>query len=757
MPGPNSAVSTVDGTLNFRGGVDSLKVTTIQSAQNPDGLARNELAWLNNGTVRDGGISPRPAWKRLKKLSPATGLWQGGKFYKPLNGDPYLMGSISGHIIRADPDFGNVVDLSLTAFQPPAGTAPSFIWLQNVDGVAGTAIPAGTDPVVGSYSAFTMPPVGQIVRVTLTSPFTGAIGSTVGIGASATHIWSLHTFVAPLLITRPPNFYGPNVVPGTPATEIAGDFVHIGPVLVTTHSMSVTDPSSLYNPLLQVTYWDNGSIGTNHFIVVQASGSNPQLNPAFERHSYFEQAEQFMVIQSGDGVTLPLFWDGLFLRRSIGITNTAVAPGTPGINEIPAATAMHYLMGRLWYAQGRNYSAGDIVKGASGTLAYNFLDAVLNVTENPLVLGGDGFAVPTQAGTITALSSNANLDTTLGQGVLFVFTQSAVYSLNVPVTRTAWIAATNANQPLQTVALLDGTAGDRSIVSVNGDLYFQTKRGHILSLMAARRYFGQPANLPLSSQEQRIINFNDDELLEFGCGIEFDNRLLQTALPINSPQGVVHSALMPLDFAPISRFGEELTPTWEGHYEGPDILQMFTAQFGTKTRAFAVVVSRIDQGIELWELTESEKFDVDDKRIKWQIEFPAFTWGEEFAVKKLIAAELWVDRVFGEVVFTLEYRPDGDTCWHPWRKWKICSPRNSCETVDNPICYPITPFDPSYRHPMITPKPPPGCATASKRPLDQAYQFQPRLTIEGSCRLRGFLLHCEPRERDLHPTICANV
>jgi len=51
------AETIVDGSLDFSGGVDSIKVTTIQSQQNPNGLGRNELAWLDNAGVRDGGIT----------------------------------------------------------------------------------------------------------------------------------------------------------------------------------------------------------------------------------------------------------------------------------------------------------------------------------------------------------------------------------------------------------------------------------------------------------------------------------------------------------------------------------------------------------------------------------------------------------------------------------------------------------------------------------------------------------------------------
>ena len=49
-------VTITDGSLSFSSGVDSIKVTTIASARNPQGLGRDQLAWLINGTVRDGGI-----------------------------------------------------------------------------------------------------------------------------------------------------------------------------------------------------------------------------------------------------------------------------------------------------------------------------------------------------------------------------------------------------------------------------------------------------------------------------------------------------------------------------------------------------------------------------------------------------------------------------------------------------------------------------------------------------------------------------
>lgn len=595
MPGPNSAVTTVDGSLDFSGGVNSIKVTTIQSSQNPNGLKRSELAWLNNATVRDGGVTPRGGWQPKGTIQDGSALYQGGWMYEPNNANPYLIVAIGGHIYKVDPDTGASTDLS-----------------------------------------------------------------------------------------------------------VVFNLVH------------------------------------------------PSTQPQF----YFCQGEQFLIIQAGDLVTLPLFWDGTTLRRSKGITNLAVAPGTPGINEIPSATAMDYYMGRLWYAQGRQYSAGDIVNGPSGTAAYRQKDSILNVTENPLCVGGDGFTVPSNAGNIRALAHNGNLDTALGQGLLFIFTRKAVYSLNIPVTRSAWIAADNNNQPQQNVVqLINGSVNDRSVVAVNGDLYFQSLEPGIRSLISAIRYFQQPGNIQISANEQRIMQFNDRSLLHMASGITFDNRLLQTALPKTVPQGIVHSAIVPLDFVPISSFNEEKTPIWEGMYEGIDFFQLFTGNFGGLDRAFSVVLSRADGSIQLWELFSAVRTDNGDNRITWQVETPAYTWGQEFGLKKLVSAEIWIDRLYGEAVLTMEFRPDGATCWIPWHKWKVCSARNSCEDVINPICYPLTQYGEGYKSTMTLPKPPDACEQVNSRPANIGYQFQARFTVHGFCRLRGLLLHAEAVERKLYDKI----
>jgi hypothetical protein len=604
MPAGAPTILT-DGAVDFSGGVDSVSVTTVATQANQNGLARNELAWLSNSGVRDGGITPRSGYVLKGRVSDGSKLYQGGFMYAPVSNNPYLILSIGGHILKVVPDF----------------------------------------------------------------------------------------FAAPIDLST---FFG-------------------------------------------------------------------LINPASAPHAYFCQGEQFLVMQAGDNQTLPLFWDDNTLSRSLGITNNAIAVPAPGINQIPPATAMTYFMGRIWYAQGRSYSAGDMVGSHnSGTAQYSYRDSILNVTESPLCFGGDGFSVPAESGSIQALFYNANLNSVLGQGQLLIGTRKAIYTLAVPVTRADWINTTSTNQPQQTVVQLNnGPVNDRSLVLVNGDVLYQTLVPGINSLAAATRDFAQWGNRDISSNEFRVLQANNRALLNYASGILFDNRMIQTALPLQKPQGVVHQALLPLDFVPISNFGANFNysavtnPIWEGMWEGLDVLQLFTGDFGGLERAFALAVSRVDGGIDLYELTTNVQNDSNAKgqsRIIWQVEFPSFNFGGEWDLKKAVSLELWLDNIYGKVDFTVDYRPDGDTCWHPWYQWQL-EVGTSTPTPMFPLTYPPTPSQQSYQSTITLPKPPDEGGRIEHRPINQGYQFQPRLTVRGYCRLRGLTIHAEPINRQLYSNI----
>ena len=129
------------------------------------------------------------------------------------------------------------------------------------------------------------------------------------------------------------------------------------------------------------------------------------------------------------------------IQAVIAITQVASTTGY-NISQLPAARQMLYYMGRIFYNKGNVTNGGDIVGSTqSGTQANNYTDSVLSVTENPLVLGGDGFTLPTQSGDITGYAEPNSMNAALGQNLLLIGTRKAIYAMSVPVTRQDWIAA----------------------------------------------------------------------------------------------------------------------------------------------------------------------------------------------------------------------------------------------------------------------------------------------------------------------------
>lgn len=650
---------------------------------------------MDNCTVRDGGITCRSGFHRIMQVHNSAGFFQGKFMYEPQSADPYEVMSISGHIYLVNIDAHVVIDLT-AAF--PANV-PQF----NPGGdVQAFFVQAEQFLVIQAGDSTTLPFIwdGTTLRRSIgtTDIVAGQPAATYGL--TPTDTWVVPPLASTTTLNLPTQY--PGIVGNIGVYQVNAGSLPVGTFQVT--AFTAIAPFTL-------------TLKTN---ATNAIGKK---------------------ILAGFAATFTV----------------GPVPSPPNTSELPAAGAMDYFMGRLWYAQGRQVSAGDIVRGPSGTLAYDFTDSVLKVTENPMVLGGDGFTIPSSDGNvIRAIKHSANIDAALGQGRLFVGTRKAIYAMNVPVTRDEWIAAGNNNQPLMTpVQLANGWVNDRSVVAVNGDLFYQSLEPGIRSLNQSTRFFGQWGNIPISANENRILQYNNRALLRYSSGIYFDNRLLQTQLPVSTAQGVISRALVPMDFLPISSFNKQKEPTWEGMYEGLDIFQLNTGDFGGRERAFATVRSQLDSSIELWEITTGTRFDTiqgEEHRTVWVMEFPAFTWGDETILKRLEGAEIWVDRIYGVVQFTLEYRPDGQACWINWHNWKICNTKNTDESVQNPISYPVQPCLEGYRSTMTLPKPPSDiCSTG--RPSDLGYQFQPRLVIKGFARIRGLYLHATKVGRQLYANI----
>lgn len=746
-----SQVRITTGQVDFSGGVNSDRVPTIASAQNPNGLPANALAWLVNATVRGGGIYPRRGWKYLGAIN-ASGLFQEARMYVPLSGNPYILSQISGHTYQVRVDLTPFITTDVTISGDVNSTTTPLNWMCQgeqfmviQDGVNlplfwdGTTLRRsyGLGSVLAITAAnFNAPAIGAVVDVTLTEPYSGVDGQLVYIVGEKYQVINSLNFITIQNIT------GVGVGTVVPAASTFSSITTgFGPPVVGTEILArtvgeFTVPAALGTVQIPITEPFTGAV-----------------NDEIQLNGYPVGSWRFKVTAIGSG---PPAANHIFL------INLSDAPATVHNaptnietgSELPSGTCMDYYMGRLWLANGREYMAGDIVGSpatpTSGTAQYSYTDSILHVTENAYLSLGGTFLVPTQAGDIRALSHPANLDTALGQGQLLALTRNTIYTVNVVPERAAWALL---SEPIQRVAQITfGSVGHRCNVQVNGDLFYQSIDG-IRSLIQAIRYFNQLGNVALSSAESRVIALNNRELLIHASGIELDQRLYQTCLPEQTESGVVHKGLIPLDFNPISVFGQTAQPVWEGVHQGLDFLQILQADYNGKQRAFGIVRSEIDGTLEVWELTTDELFDTNragESRIRWAFETPSYTWGREFDLKTLDTLELWIDQLYGTVDFTVEFRPDQSPCWYYWHHWQECAPRDACELPGEevPCVYPQQPYKKQFRAMMTMPKPPSGCSAGSgSRPINVGYSFQFRITIHGYCRVRGLVVHAFEKER----------
>lgn len=778
VPFMGSSVRMADGQFDFAGGVDSSKPPMIKSDLVPNGLRRDQLAWGNNVTFRGGCVAPRPGWKKLCRVVD-SGLYQCGYCYdasaKDANLQPYLMLSIGGHIyqVRVDSD-NSVIDLSnLYGLANPDDVSigymcqgEEFLIIQAGDYVTlplfwdGASLRRSAGIVCSNNltqgATFTVPDIGEAVLMTLTAPYSGDVNEKFMIDG---YEYQQVTYDQRYRVYGIPNASTEYLPLNFPAETAVSQGANSG-LLINPISVGGTDCSHrTYMAIAPNAY---AFINLPLAIIGSWASPVPYFNvPSSGACSQYVNARP-------DALAVPGANQVWMVNLTDTRKGTAITTAGANANELPAAGPMDYYMGRLWYAQGRQYCAGDIVRGGtlgvigSGTAAYDFRDSILHVTENPIAVGGDGFIVPANSGVITAIKHPANLNTTTGEGPLYIFTSKAVHQMTVPVSRSNWIASDNDNLPVQIVIQdNNGSYGDRGIVSVNGDLYYPSVDG-IRSLITAVRYFGTLGNLPISNDVTRALKYNQAGGREYASGIVFDNRLLQTCMPISTPAGIAFQGVLPLDWDLISNVrtvlsGSETSPppAWEGLWEVPHVLQMFKGVFGAQERAFAVVASSVDGGIDVWEITASDRFDdwdkvltTGDRRIIWYAESPSWTWQKEFEMKELDGGEVWIDSLYGSTDFQFEYRVDADPCWRFWHQETLCVARTSCEDVKNPVCYPEQPYRDGYKFPIVLPKIPfPACASANRRPSNQGYQFQVRLTVRGHCRIRGWLFFATLRER----------
>lgn len=398
-------------------------------------------------------------------------------------------------------------------------------------------------------------------------------------------------------------------------------------------------------------------------------------------------------------------------------------------NQLPPGRMGTYGMGRNWMSlvDGKQFIAGDLVGGSSGTQATNFRDAVLYITENTYLAGGGNFTVPGSRGDIKAMRFAATLDSSLGQGPLEVFTATNVFSCNAPVDRLTWQDITN---PILTESLKGfGALGQYSTINANSDILFRQYYG-IGSLILARREFDTWGNVPISREINNLMLTDDQTLLNFSSAIAFDNRLLMTARPEQIPQGVIHKSLVALNFDPISSLRGKAPSVYDSEqWIGLNIFQLVVGEFNNVERAFALCWNITTEHFELYEIlrtTSDSYLDNDNERIVWMFQTSSLFRDKEKIFKKLWDGELMVDKLRSRVDFEVWWKPDQYPCWVPWVAWSECQtqPKNAA--------------DPGFRPRMGMGQPPNTfCDSSNNRNLALGYTFQVKVIVTGKCRVMG--------------------
>lgn len=456
-------------------------------------------------------------------------------------------------------------------------------------------------------------------------------------------------------------------------------------------------------------------------------------NATIIEKGYSTQAEMFWIYN--DRQSKPFVWDDVEAFRT-------------GPRQLRPGGATTYLLGRVWYAtpDGFGFRAGDIAglqaatDGEGGTAKYGYFDSLLKETENTYLNEGGDFLVPQSSGGICAMMALPNQDMSYGQGPLQVFTPSVTFSVQAPTDRTLW---RQLSYPIQSVSITNyGALSQDACITVNGDLWFRAVDG-LRSFMLARREFGTWGNTAQSREMDRILVYDQVDLLDHASAVVFENRILCTVSPYQTSHGVAHRGLMALNLDRISSIVDKPFPSYDGVWTHQPILQMVKLTLPLEDKLYMFSIDE-DDHIAVYELSKSALND-DGEPITYRWDSRAFDFRQPYNAKELDGGELWVSDVRGTVNFTARFKQDGAECWTDWHSWSICANVGDC---DDTTCEGLTPRSPQYRMRMGLPKPPYVTDTGAGVPKRLFNEIQVRVDVEGHCSIDRLLLAAKTVQED---------
>ena len=642
-------------------------------------LPSTQLAFASNATIRSTFIHPRPSWMKITldfagntalQNAVTKALFQGAAYYRPDTGPETLVAQIGGRLFQFTPDFttNTATVLEITIPGDPNSATLTQAWLWQAE----------------KY---------LIVNNGVARPiFFDGVTSRRSISPTLQQVTQNGKLASPLTISVPVGGTV-NLVLDSPFAGGDGDIIIVGNVAQIAVANAMTGLTNISGINLNVKPPSSGVFGSTTAGV-----------PAFAG-TYFA---------AGTPVTY--------------FTSSTT------IGELPPGRMGVYVMGRNWMSlpDGKQFIASDLVGGSSGTVAENFRDAVLKISENTYLAGGGNFTIPGSFGEIRAMAFVAVLDASLGQGPVVIFTPTHIFTCQSPVLRTAWQDVTN---PILSVALIgNGATGQNSTVQANDDTIFRSLIG-IHSLKLARLEFDKWGNVPINREVERVTDLDDEDLLPFASAVNFDNRMLMTTRPTAGTLGVYHQGLIALNFDPLSTIRGKLPSVYDGSWPGLNALQLITGEFTLKERCLSFTYNVQLNQIELWNVLKSKDTIIADNNVNpifWWFEGPVQRWTGEDPVnpkyKQLLDGEIHVDDLRGRVDFQIFYRPDEWPCWIPWFAWGECAATGPSSQAQ---------FRPQMGFGQPSSEP---CDEVLNRPFREAFRFQIKVVLQGHCRVLGIRL-----------------
>lgn len=834
-------------------------------------LVKQQLAWGINISLRGGFVRPRPPYmgKTLASKTPGggyigeldpvlqtliqKGLFQGAGYYRPDFGTEIIIAVISGHVLTfTETNAGGtwvVEDVSisgnlLSASVPQVWMWQAEKWMIINDGTGalpyifngttsrrstGASVILGT--IASDYTSAGI--IGQVITLTLNSPYTGAYNVPVIFNGefympvSAAPVSTTTSTVFSAVLLNVGDTPGASIPTGTAITNnnlnsgnLAVDVVLPANQCFSTQNINSPKPVgdtkifvssnflpakpgyvTLVDTVGQTTvfylqsygdlFYPGAKICAGNVAVIWAAGQPINYQTPGPSVTLGITALSFTVPAVGSTVTVQLAqnYSGpagqnvlingknytitsvpvqppvtttsntfLLINQTDTKTNTISALAINGsanlvsVPELPGGRMGAYGMGcvAMCLANGIQYVIGDVIGAASGTQAENYRDAVLKMTQNTFLQGGGAFSLPVSGEIITAMLFPPILDASLGQGPLEIGTEDSIFSNYVVGTYPGiWDTLTS---PIQTESLKDnGPLGQNSTVLVNSDTFFRSGIG-IGSLILARRDFNEWGNKPISNELQKILNLDNQTLLQYGSAISFDNRFLSTAAPNLLGNGIFHVALTTLNFDLLTSLRGNQPPAWEGAWTGINALQILTGKINGSKRAFAFSYNTLSGQTEFYEYlpeATTSYADNDTTSIQWIFETPVCFNKDIKDLTTLIQlknGEVYLSDIIGTVNVQVFYRPDyyPSTCWVPWTTFNVCQSTDSANS------------QPGWRmriglgEPDVEP-----CEIANNRPLREGYFFQFRFVITGYCVFKGMRVSAVSKPQpQFAPVLC---